>query len=131
TLDQVSPHFIDALLATEDRRFYQHRGIDPLAIGRAVIRDVRHMEIREGGSTLTQQLARNVFLSSERSFSRKIREAALSLELERKLNKEQILELYINNIYFGEGAYGIKAASEVYLNKPPSRLTVDEAAMLA
>lgn len=131
SIKEVSTHFIDALLATEDRRFYQHPGIDPLAVGRAVFQNIAHRSVREGGSTLTQQLARNVFLSNERSIDRKIREAALSFELEKKLNKNEILELYINNIYFGEGAYGIAAASEIYFNKKPSRLTVEEAAMLA
>lgn len=130
-LDDVSPHFIDALIATEDRRFYQHRGVDPIAILRALVSDLSHKRIREGGSTITQQLARNVFLSNERSFARKVREAVLALRLEEQLTKEQILELYINNIYFGEGAYGIKAASEIYFNKLPSRLTMTEAALLA
>lgn len=130
-LDQVSPAFINALIATEDRRFYEHHGIDPVAVVRAIVRDVTHKQFREGGSTITQQLARNVFLSNERSLSRKLKEAALAVELENKLSKKQILELYVNNIYFGEGAYGIKAASEVYFGKPPSRLNVTEAAVLA
>lgn len=130
-LDNVSPYFISSLIATEDRRFYQHRGVDPVAVARAVVSDLTHKKIREGGSTITQQLARNVFLSNERSFSRKIREAALAMKLEDKLTKNQILELYVNNTYFGEGAYGIKAASEIYFGKSPSRLTIDEAALLA
>lgn len=130
-LAQVSPHFIDALLATEDRRFYSHPGVDFIAMGRAVARDVRHGKLLEGGSTLTQQLARNVFLSNERSLKRKVREAVLAMKLEQELSKDQILEMYINNTYFGEGAYGIAAASEIYFNKKPSQLTVDEAAMLA
>lgn len=131
SIKDVSPHFIDALLATEDRRFYSHHGIDPISIGRAVFQNVVHRSVREGASTLTQQLARNVFLSNERSMDRKIREAALAWRLEDKLSKDEILELYINNIYFGEGAYGIAAASEIYFNKRPGKLTVDEAAMLA
>ncbi len=130
-LADVSHYFTDALIATEDRRFYQHHGVDPVAVLRAIVSDVTHKKIREGGSTITQQLARNVFLSNERSFSRKLREAALAMELEKKLSKEQILELYVNNTYFGEGAYGIKAASEIYFGKSPSRLTLDEAALLA
>ncbi|MEB3286941.1 MAG: PBP1A family penicillin-binding protein [Vampirovibrionales bacterium] len=127
----VSPHFIDALLATEDRRFYSHHGIDPFSITRAVYQNIVHRSVREGGSTLTQQLARNVFLSNERSIDRKIREAALAWRLENQLSKDEILELYINNIYFGEGAYGIAAASEIYFNKKPSKLSVEEAALLA
>jgi penicillin-binding protein 1A len=131
TLSEVSPHFIDALLATEDRRFYQHYGVDPVALMRALVRDVVHRRLLEGGSTLTQQLARNVFLSNERSLRRKVREAALAIQLERRLSKEDILTLYINNIYFGEGAYGIAAASEIYFNKRPSQLSIEEAAVLA
>ena len=130
-LANISPYFTEALLATEDRRFRVHKGVDPLAIGRAIIADVTHGKIKEGGSTLTQQLARNVFLSNERSFSRKVREAALAMKLESRLSKDEILELYVNNIYFGEGAYGIGAASEIYFNKPPGQLTVPEAALLA
>lgn len=130
-LKDVSPYFIEALIATEDRRFYGHHGVDPIAVLRAVMSDLSHKKIREGGSTITQQLARNVFLNNERSFSRKIREAALAWELEDKLDKKQIMELYVNNTYFGEGAYGIRAASEVYFGKQPSRLTIPEAAMLA
>jgi penicillin-binding protein 1A len=130
-LSEVSPHFVNALLATEDRRFYSHHGVDPVAVLRAIVSDLTHKKFREGGSTLTQQLARNVFLSNERTISRKIKEAALAWQLEEKLSKDQILELYINNIYFGEGAYGIKAASEIYFGKPPSRLTIAEAALLA
>lgn len=130
-LNQVAPAFIDALIATEDRRFYEHHGVDPIAVLRAIVSDLTHKKIREGGSTITQQLARNVFLNSERSFARKIREAALAMQLEDKLTKKQILELYVNNTYFGEGAYGIKAASQIYFGKLPSRLTVPESALLA
>ncbi len=131
TLNEISPHFVNALLATEDRRFYSHFGIDPIAIVRAILVDIRHMKLMEGGSTLTQQLARNIFLSHERSMKRKVQEAFLALKLEQELSKEEILELYVNNIYFGEGAYGIHAACEIYFNKKPSELTVDEAATLA
>ncbi|WP_373532710.1 PBP1A family penicillin-binding protein [Vampirovibrio sp.] len=130
-LTNVSPYFVDALIATEDRRFYEHKGVDPIAVLRAVVRDLSHKKLREGGSTITQQLARNVFLSNERSITRKIREAALAMQLEDKLTKAQILELYVNNTYFGEGAYGIQAASEIYFGKKPSRLSITEAAMLA
>lgn len=130
-LNNVSPYFIEALIATEDRRFYDHHGVDPVAVLRAIVSDVTHKKLREGGSTITQQLARNVFLSNERSLTRKIREAALAMQLEDKLTKQQILELYVNNTYFGEGAYGIKAASEIYFGKKPSTLSVAEAAMLA
>jgi len=131
TLNQVSPYFIDALLATEDRRYYQHFGIDPIGIVRAVFINTFSGHVSEGASTLTQQLAKNVFLSNERSLRRKIREAVLAVKLEQELTKQEILELYVNNIYFGEGAYGIRAASEVYFQKTPDQLTVDEASLLA
>lgn len=130
-LENVSPYFLDALIATEDRRFYTHRGVDPVAVLRAIVSDVTHKKIREGGSTLTQQLARNVFLTNERSFARKLREAALAMKIEEKLTKQQILELYVNNTYFGEGAYGIEAASEIYFGKSPAKLSRAEAALLA
>lgn len=130
-LKDVSSYFIESLIATEDRRFYDHGGVDPVAVVRAIVSDITHKKLKEGGSTITQQLARNVFLSNERSLTRKIREASLAMQLEEKLTKEQILELYINNTYFGEGAYGIKAASEIYFGKKPSSLSIPEAAMLA
>lgn len=130
-LKEVSPHFIDALLATEDRRFYDHMGLDLIGLARAVLRDIRAGQLEEGGSTITQQLVKNVFLTSERSLKRKVREAVLAVQLEQKLSKDEILEMYVNNVYFGEGAYGIRAASEIYFNKKPSQLTVDEAALLA
>ncbi|MEM0951098.1 MAG: PBP1A family penicillin-binding protein [Cyanobacteria bacterium P01_H01_bin.74] len=131
SLKSVSPYFIDALIATEDRRFYTHAGVDPIGIARAIFRGIVQKKISQGGSTITQQLARNVFLNSERTLSRKIREAVLAIKIEQKLTKDQILELYINNTYFGEGAYGIKAASEVYFGKSPATLNISEAALLA
>lgn len=130
-LSEINPAFVEALIATEDRRFYSHKGVDPIAIMRAMVTNVKKGGIREGGSTLTQQLARNVFLNNERSINRKIREAALSLKLEKELSKDDILTLYVNNTYFGEGAYGIAAASEIYFGKKPMELSVDEAALLA
>ncbi len=131
TLDQMPQALIDALLSTEDRRFFQHKGIDPIGTGRALFRDIARRGAHEGGSTITQQLARNIFLSHERSVQRKIREALLAIKLEQQLTKEQILELYLNNVYFGEGAYGIGAASNIYFGKNPSKLTKAECALLA
>lgn len=130
SLTQISPHLTDALLATEDRRFYSHFGVDVISIGRAIFMDLAQRKFVEGGSTLTQQLARNVFLSNEKSIKRKVQEAFLAVKLEQTLSKKKILELYLNNIYFGEGAYGIHAASEIYFNKPPANLTIPEAALL-
>ena len=131
TLSDISPRFLDALIATEDRRFYQHFGVDPIAIVRAVTVDILKKRMAEGGSTLTQQLTRTLFLSNERSMKRKIQEALLSIQLEQKLKKPEILRLYVNHTYFGEGAYGIAAASQVYFHKKPADLTWAEAALLA
>lgn len=130
-LSEMSPVLVDCLVATEDRRFYQHGGIDPLGLARALFVNFTSRGLKEGGSTLTQQLAKNVFLSNERTFQRKIREGLLALKLEHQLTKEQILELYLNNVYFGEGAYGIGAASQIYFDRRPGALSIPQAALLA
>ena len=126
----LPPHLIHALLATEDRRFYEHFGIDPLGIGRAMLVNLRHGRFVQGGSTLTQQLAKNLFLTRERTIKRKVQEALLSLWLENTLTKDEILTAYLNRVYFGSGAYGIEAASQLYYNKPATQLTVNESALL-
>jgi penicillin-binding protein 2A len=120
-----------AFVATEDRRFYKHFGIDLQGIGRALFKNIVTMSKAEGASTITQQLARNLYLSSDKTIKRKVDEMFLSLGLERQFTKDQILELYLNQIYFGSGVYGIGAASQLYFNKPVSDLTVGEAALLA
>ncbi|MGP0685473.1 transglycosylase domain-containing protein [Priestia aryabhattai] len=120
-----------AFVATEDRRFYKHFGIDLQGIGRALFKNIVTMSKAEGASTITQQLARNLYLSSDKTIKRKVDEMFLSLGLERQFTKDQILELYLNQIYFGSGVYGIGAASQIYFNKPVSDLTVGEAALLA
>jgi penicillin-binding protein 1A len=130
-LEKISPDLVQAVLATEDRRFYQHGGLDPVGISRAVFRNLGKGGIREGGSTISQQLARILFLSNERTWIRKFKEAVLAIRLERRLSKRQILALYLNNVYFGEGAYGVEAASRVYLHKSAENLAPEEAAMLA
>lgn len=130
-IDKVSQDFKDALIATEDRRFYQHKGIDLYGVLRATVINITKGSIREGASTLTQQLSRNVFLNNERSLKRKLQEMLIATELEKKLSKDEILELYVNHIYFGEGAYGISAASEIFFNKSPDKLSLEEAALLA
>ncbi|MCA9806332.1 MAG: PBP1A family penicillin-binding protein [Cyanobacteria bacterium HKST-UBA06] len=131
TLKAISPNFINALLSTEDRRFFEHQGVDPVGVLRALLVNITRQRLHQGASTITQQLARNIFLTNERSFERKIKEVLLAIKLENQLSKQEILELYVNNIYFGEGAYGIGAASNVYFGKSPKQLTVDEAALLA
>ncbi len=131
SIADVSPDFIKALVATEDRRFYLHRGVDPIAIFRAVGRNVKGKGLQEGGSTLTQQLTRQLFLTNERSLQRKVKEILLAMQMEQELSKQEILELYMNYVYFGQGAYGIDAASEVFFNKAPNALTLVQAALLA
>jgi penicillin-binding protein 1A len=120
-----------AFIAIEDRRFYSHWGLDPLGILRAVARNVTRRGGMEGGSTLTQQLAKNLFLTQERTVSRKIQEAILALWLEHKYSKDQILELYLNRVYFGSGAYGIEAAANRYFGHSARKITLSESAMLA
>jgi len=120
-----------AFVAVEDRRFYSHHGVDPLGILRAVIHDVLHRGPSQGGSTITQQLAKNLFLTQERTVSRKLQEIVLALWLEHKFSKTQILELYLNRVYFGAGAYGVEAAAQRYFGKSARQLTLGEAAMLA
>jgi penicillin-binding protein 1A len=130
-LNEISPAVIQAIVATEDRRFYEHHGVDPVGIIRATFINLTSKRLSEGASTITQQLVRNLFLSNERSFTRKFREIILALKLEMELPKERILELYLNSIYFGEGAYGIGAAAEAYFHKTPYQLTLPESALLA
>jgi penicillin-binding protein 1A len=118
-------------VAIEDRRFYDHFGIDPVGISRAVYRNLAHRGGLQGGSTLTQQLAKNLFLTQERTASRKIQEAILALWLERNYSKDQILELYLNRVYFGAGAYGVEAAAQRYYGKSARNVSLAEAAVLA
>ncbi len=131
TLDQVPDVLIDAVLAQEDRNFFDHSGVDVVAIGRALYVDIRHQTLAQGGSTLTQQYVKNVYLTDDRTLLRKIREAALAIRLEREVGKEEILERYLNTIYFGRGAYGVEAASRVWFGKPVGQITLTEAAFLA
>jgi penicillin-binding protein 1A len=130
SINKVPWRVRDAFIATEDRNFYHHHGVDPVGIVRAALADYRHEQL-QGASTITQQVARGLFLSNERSFSRKIQEALLALEIERAYTKNEILERYLNLIYFGAGAYGIQSASHVYFGRDVSTLTLPQAAMLA
>ena len=120
-----------AFIAAEDRRFYEHNGVDLWGIGRALVRNVRQGAVREGASTITQQLARTVFLSQDRTITRKLKEAALAYKLERQLSKEQILEQYLNYVYLGASAYGLSDAAWVYFSKTPDQLNLQEAALIA
>jgi penicillin-binding protein 1A len=130
-LSEISSDLQHAVVAIEDRRFYSHPGIDPIGITRAVVRDVRSGGKVEGGSTLTQQLARTLFLSNARTYGRKLKEAGLAILIEAQLTKNQILELYLNRIYLSAGVYGVETMSEHLFRKPARALTLPEAAMIA
>lgn len=130
-LADLPPHLPQALLATEDRRFYSHPGVDPIGILRALIANLQAGGVREGGSTLTQQLAKNLFLSRDRTIRRKVQEALLAFWLEARYGKDRILEIYLNRIYLGAGAYGVDAAARRYFGKPASQLTLWQSAVLA
>jgi penicillin-binding protein 1A len=130
-LRDLPPYLPKAFIAIEDRRFYSHWGVDPVGILRALSKNVVGGGAVQGGSTLTQQLAKNLFLTQERTVSRKIQEAILALWLEHKYSKDQILELYLNRVYFGSGAYGVDAAAQKYFGHPARDVTLPEAAMLA
>ncbi len=130
-LKDLPPYLPKAFIAIEDRRFYSHYGVDPLGILRAAIANVIHRGVSQGGSTLTQQLAKNLFLTQERTLQRKLQEAELAIWLERKHSKAEILELYLNRVYFGSGAYGVEAAAQRYFGKSAKNVTLPEAAMLA
>src|SRR5256886_15896889 len=131
SLSEVSPQFIAAVLAREDTRFYDHKGIDWRGVLRALSRDIVTMSAKEGASSLTMQLARNSLPLGGRTFSRKLLEAMVALRIEREFTKQQILELYVNRIYFGTGCYGVETASQAYFGKNASKLNLSEAALLA
>jgi penicillin-binding protein 1A len=130
-LTEVPDHLVNALVAVEDSRFYQHFGLDMKGILRALWRDLLSMRVVEGGSTLTQQLSKVLFLTPEKTIIRKIREAILAINIERRYSKDEILNLYLNQVYLGEGAYGVEAASMTYFGKHASDLTLPECAMIA
>src|ERR1700682_3247618 len=131
SLDEVSPFFIDALLAREDTRFYQHPGVDWRGIFRALVRDILSGSAKEGASSITQQLARNSLPLGGRNLCRKALEAMVAVRIEQKFSKQQILELYINRIYFGAGCYGVETASQAYFGKSAPKLNLSEAALLS
>src|SRR3954463_298674 len=129
--DQIPPEMRAAMIAVEDKRFRSHVGVDPIGIARSVKVRIDTGHWRQGGSTITQQLARNIFLTNTRTFGRKMKEMILALALERKFSKDQILELYLNRVYFGGGAYGIDAASRRFFGHGANQLTLGEAAIIA
>ncbi len=129
-IEELPPHLVRALLATEDRRFYRHFGIDVIGLARAVFVNLRAGRLVQGGSTITQQLAKNVFLTHERTLDRKIQETMLALWLEHRFTKDQILTIYLNRVYLGAGTYGVEAASQRYFGKSARKLNLHEAAVI-
>lgn len=130
-IDDISPVFIDALLSVEDRRFYEHIGVDRVSTSRAVVTNLVEGRFAEGGSTITQQLAKNMYFDRDKNFERKVAELFVVYHLEKEYSKDEILELYVNIIYFGDGYNGIKQAAEGYFGVEPSDLRNDEAILLA
>lgn len=130
-LKDISKDFLNGIVAVEDHRFYKHGGIDYISLGRAVVSNLKAGEIVMGGSTISQQLAKNLFFTNEQKFERKIAELFVVNRLEAKYSKEEILELYVNEIYYGDGNWGIKNASEGYFGKSPKEIDFEEAVLLA
>lgn len=130
-LNKIPDHMKNAVIAVEDSRFWKHKGIDYIAIIRALVKDVVSAKLKEGGSTITQQLAKVIFLTPEKTIKRKLREVALAIKIEKNLKKDEILELYLNKVYFGHGAYGVEMASRIYFGKSVRDITLSEAALLA
>lgn len=130
-ISEMPEMYKNAVLAVEDHRFYKHKGIDIISIGRAVVNDIKSRGFEEGGSTITQQLAKNIYFTQEKKIERKIAEVFMSAELEKKLKKDEILELYLNTSYFGDGKYTVREASKHYFNKEPSEMSDYESIMLA
>ncbi len=131
TIDRLPKIYKDAVVAVEDRRFYSHNGVDIISIARAVCTDIRRMKLVEGGSTITQQLSKNLFFTQQRKLERKVAESFMALRLERMYDKDDILELYVNSIYFGSGYYSVRQASLGYYGKEPWQLTDGECTVLA
>ena len=130
TLDNLPKTYQEATILIEDKRFYSHQGVDIISIGRAIIKDISTLSLAEGGSTITQQVAKNLYLTQEKKFTRKVAEVFLATKLEKELSKEKILELYLNIIYYGDGYYGIQNASYGYFGKAPSSLNLNEQTIL-
>lgn len=130
-IEDVSPDFLNAIVAVEDHRFYKHNGVDLISTVKAIFTNVKASSYVTGGSSITQQLAKNMYFSQEKKMVRKIAEMFMAYNLEKNLSKNEILELYINNIYYGSGYYSVYSASMGYFNKKTSELTLDEASLLA
>lgn len=129
--EELPEVYVEAVISVEDKRFFRHVGMDPIAIGRAVINDLRAGAYVEGGSTITQQLAKNMYFSQEKQLTRKVAELFVAFDLERNFGKEEIFELYVNSIYFGDGYYDVCSASRGYFGKEPADMTEYESTLLA
>lgn len=129
--EELPKIYINAVIAAEDKRFYMHDGIDPISLGRAIVNDIKAMSFVEGGSTITQQFAKNAYFTQKKQLIRKVSEAFMAIEIEKNYEKNEILELYLNTSYFGDGCYSVKEASLHYFNKEPSEMTPYEATLLA
>ena len=131
TIEEMPKIYKDAVIAVEDKRFYTHKGIDPISLGRAIVNDIKAMSFVEGGSTITQQLAKNAYFTQDKELTRKVAEAFMAIEIEKNYEKDEILELYLNTSYFGDGCYTVKEASRHYFDKEPAAMTDYEATLLA
>lgn len=131
TFDELPSTYVDAVISVEDHRFYRHSGLDYIAIARAVFNDIKAMAYVEGGSTITQQLAKNLYFTQEKVLTRKAAEAFMAWAIEKQYTKDEILELYVNSIYFGSGYYNVRQASEGYFGKAPAQMTPYECTLLA
>ena len=131
SFDDMSVNYRNAVIAVEDHRFYDHGAVDFIALARATFTNIKNKELQEGGSTITQQVAKNIVFNQEQNFLRKLGEVLAAYDIEKNYSKKEIFEIYVNSAYFGEGYYGIGQASKGYYNKEPKDLTLDEATMLA
>lgn len=129
--DELPQDYINAVIAVEDRRFFSHNGVDAISITRAIVKDIQTMSLAEGGSTITQQLAKNVYFTQRKEFTRKIAEIFMAFEFEKECSKEEIFELYVNTIYFGDGYYCIYDAANGYFEKLPNEMNLYECTLLA
>ena len=130
-IEEVPQMYIDAVISVEDHRFYKHNGIDLIAIGRAIVNDIKALEFVEGGSTITQQLAKNIYFTQEKEITRKVAEVFMSFEIEKNYDKDKILELYFNTSYYGDGYYTVKEACKGYFHKELNKMTDNECILLA
>lgn len=131
SIEEMPQMYINAVIAAEDKRFYKHKGIDPISLGRAIINDIKAMKFVEGGSTITQQFAKNAYFNQKKEIMRKVSEAFMAIEIEKNYEKDEILEFYLNTSYFGDGCYTVKEASRHYFDKEPIEMTDYEATLLA